>query len=80
MIGKRAKILSPHHIEDLLVFAAHTRHPIRNQVLVQLSVKAGLRASEIAKTWPMLIEPTGEIGRSLELQDRIVERRARTKR
>jgi integrase len=70
MIGKRAKILSPDHVEDLLVFARQTRHPIRNQVLVLLSVKAGLRAGEIAKlTWPMLAEPTGEIGTSLELLD-----------
>jgi integrase len=75
MLGKRAKILSPDHVEDLLVFAAHTRHPIRNQVLVLLSVKAGLRAGEIANlTWPMLLEPTGEIGMSLELQDQIAKK------
>jgi hypothetical protein len=37
MVGKRAKILSPDHVEDLLVFAAQTRQPIRNQVLVLLS-------------------------------------------
>ena len=71
MIGKRAKILSPDHVEDLLVFARQTRHPIRNQVIVLLSVKAGLRAGEIANlTWQMVIDPTGEIGSSLELQDR----------
>ena len=75
MIGKRAKILSADNVEDLLVFARQTRHPIRNQVLVLLSVKAGLRAGEIANlTWPMLAEPTGEIGWSLELQDRIAKK------
>ena len=75
MIGKRAKILSPDHIEDLLVFANQTRNPIRNQALVLLSVKAGLRAGEIAKlTWPMLVEPTGEVGWSIELQDRIAKK------
>ena len=75
MIGKRAKILSPDHVEDLLVFAQQTRHPIRNQVLVLLSVKAGLRAGEIANlTWPMLIEPTREVAQSLELQDRIAKK------
>jgi integrase/recombinase XerD len=41
MVGKRAKVLSPDNVEDLLVFARQTRHPIRNQVLVLLSVKAG---------------------------------------
>ena len=75
MIGKRAKILSSDHVEDLLVFARLTRHPIRNQVLVLLSVKAGLRAGEIANlTWPMLVEPTGEIGTSLELQDCVAKK------
>jgi integrase len=75
MVGKRAKILSADHVEDLLVFAHQTRHPIRNRVLVLLSVKAGLRAGEIANlTWPMVVEPTGEIGRSLELQDRAAKK------
>jgi integrase len=75
MVGKRAKVLSPDNIEDLLVFARQTRHPIRNKVLVLLSVKAGLRAGEIANlTWPMLAEPSGEIGKSLELQDRAAKK------
>jgi integrase len=72
MVGKRAKILSPDHVEDPLVFAAQTRVPIRNQVLVLLSLKASLRAGEIANlTWSMLAEPSGEIGKSLELQTRL---------
>ncbi len=75
MIGKRAKILSADHVEDLLFFAAQTRHPIRNQVLVLLSVKAGLRAAEIANvTWPMVIDPSGGIGCSLELHDRAAKK------
>ena len=75
MIGKRAKILSPDHIGDLLVFAHQTRNPIRNEALVLLSVKAGLRAGEIAKlTWPMVAEPTGQVGWSIELQDRIAKK------
>ena len=55
MPGKQAKILTDHQIEDLLFYAAQSRHPIRNQLIVCLSVKAGLRAAEIAKlpdgTW-----------------------------
>jgi integrase/recombinase XerD len=75
MVGKRAKILSANNVEDLLVFARQTRHPIRNQVLVLLSVKAGLRAGEIAHlTWQMLTGPTGEVGSSLELQDRVAKK------
>jgi integrase len=75
MVGKRAKILSSDHVEDLLVFTRQTRHPIRNHVLILLSVKAGLRAGEIANlTWPMLLAPTGEVGSSIELQDRVAKK------
>src|ERR1035437_2159837 len=75
MIGKRAKILAQAHVEDLLFFAQHTRHPIRNQVIVLLSLKAGLRAAEIANlTWDMVVDPTGEIATTLELQDRVAKK------
>ena len=75
MVGKRAKILSLENVEDLLVFAAQTRHPLRNQVLVLLSVKAGLWAGEIANlTWQMVIDPIGEVSTSLELQSRIAKK------
>ncbi len=75
MVGKRAKVLSIAHVEDLLVFAAQTRHPLRNQVLVLLSVKAGLRAAELANlSWPMVVGPSGQIGSSLELHRRIAKK------
>ena len=75
MIGKRAKILGPAHVEDLLFFARHTRHPLRNRVIVLLSVKAGLRAAEIAHLiWEMVIDPSGEIATTLELQDRVAKK------
>jgi integrase len=70
MVGKRAKILSQSQVEDLLFFASHTRHPIRNRVIVLLSVKAGLRAAEIANlTWDMLVDPAGDLAITLELLD-----------
>jgi integrase/recombinase XerD len=75
MIGKRAKILAQGHVEDLLFFAQHTRHPIRNQVIVLLSLKAALRAAEIANlAWDMVVDPTGEIATTLELQDRVAKK------
>jgi integrase len=74
MIGKRAKILAQSHVEDLLFFAQHTRHPIRNQVIVLLSLKAGLRAAEIANlSWDMVVDPTGEIATTLELRDHVAK-------
>lgn len=70
MPGKQAKILPDHAIEELLFFAETTRHPARNRVIVLLSVKAGLRAAEIANlTWQMLLTADGEIGTTIELLD-----------
>jgi integrase len=75
MIGKRAKILAQAHVENLLFFASHSRHPIRNQVIVLLSLKAGLRAAEIVNlTWDMVVDPMGEIATTLELQDRVAKK------
>ena len=70
MAGKQAKILANDNIEDLLFYASQTRYPHRNRVIVLLSVKAGLRAGEIAKlTWEMLIGPDGTIGTVIELRN-----------
>jgi integrase len=70
MAGKQAKVLSLGDINDLLVFANCTRHPLRNRVIVLLAAKAGLRAVEIAQlTWDMVLDPTGSIGSVIELRD-----------
>jgi integrase len=67
---KTAKILSDDQGERLLSFASTTRNPIRNRVLVLLSLKAGLRAGEIANlTWPMVLDPSGDIGAVIELRN-----------
>jgi integrase len=76
MAGKQAKTLSADHIDDLLFFAEHSRHPLRNRLIVLLSVKAGLRAAEIAKlSWDMVLEPSGKVGAVIELQDKIAKKR-----
>ena len=39
-------------------------------MIVLLSVKAGLRAGEIAGlTWDMVLEPTGTVGTAIEVRD-----------
>jgi integrase len=77
MPGKQAKILSKDNLQDLLTYAAYTRNPARNQVIVLLSAKAGLRAAEIAQlTWDMVIDPNGEISSTLELQDHAAKKRS----
>jgi integrase/recombinase XerD len=70
MAGKQAKVLSDENVKKLIAYAASTRHPTRNIAIVLLSLKAGLRAGEIAKlTWPMIIGPDGGIADSIELHD-----------
>jgi integrase len=67
MAGKQAKILSNEQTSSLLVFASSTRNPRRNHLILLLSLKAGLRAGEIANlTWDMVLGPTGEIGNVIE--------------
>jgi integrase/recombinase XerD len=65
MSGKQAKTLSDDNVKDLLVYAECTRNPARNQIIVLLSAKAGLRAAEIANsTWEMVLDADGRIGRA----------------
>ena len=75
MPGRQAKILSKDNADDLLVFASTTRHPLRDRLIVLLSIKAGLRAAEIANlTWEMVLTPSGEIGPAIELHDRAAKK------
>ncbi len=75
MAGKQAKIISRKQEEDLLTFCEYTRHPVRNLVMLLLSVKAGLRAGEIAAlTWDMVLASDGEVGTTIELRDRAAKK------
>src|ERR1700730_1176180 len=77
MPGRKAKILSETQAERLLAYTGLTRYPERNQVMVLLSVKAGLRAGEIAAlTWEMVLEPGGAVGSLIELHDRVAKKKS----
>jgi integrase len=77
MSGKQAKIISDHQLNCLLIFACNTRNPIRDKLIVLLSVKAGLRAGEIAGlTWDMVLDPTGKIGGVIELRDCVAKKKS----
>ena len=77
MAGGQAKILTEINYNDLLVFAATTRYPLRNQLIVRLSAKAGLRAGEIANlTWDMVLNPAGDVGAVIELRDWAAKKRS----
>src|ERR1700676_4126908 len=69
-LGKQAKTLSKGQVEAVLGYLAKTRNPARNRLIFLLSVKAGLRAKEIARlTWWMTNDSQGEVGRAICLQD-----------
>jgi len=56
-LAKQAKTLSKRQVKLALAFLDTTRHPIRNKVIFLLSVKAGLRAKEIAcLKWDMITD------------------------
>lgn len=67
-IGKQAKVLSRQQIEAVSDQIGKRRHGLRNQVIFLLSVRAGLRAKEIASlTWAMVVNADGEIGTTINL-------------
>src|SRR3954453_17393505 len=77
MAGKQAKTLSRQQVRTALSRARRGRYPQRDRVMILLSVKAGLRAGEIAKlTWPMLLRPDGRIADTIELHDRAAKKRS----
>jgi len=71
MQGKQAKIISPAQEKALLGSVATTRYPARDRVMLLLSMKAGLRAKEMASlTWAMVTDASSQVGDALHLQNR----------
>jgi len=70
-LGKQAKILTKKQIDQLIWYVGTLRQPLRNEVIVMLSIRAGLRAKEIAcLTWSMVTDADGDIGTSIHLTDK----------
>ena len=70
MAGKQAKLLGDRQLRIALRHVAGRRWPERDTLIIFLSVKAGLRAGEIAQlTWPMVLDATGRVAGAIELHD-----------
>ena len=66
--GKQAKILTTKQEAAILRHLETTRYPERNRAMFMLSVKAGMRAKEIASlTWSMVTDANGEVADELAL-------------
>ena len=69
--GKQAKVLTERQIQKALRYIETTRYPERDRVIFLLSVKAGLRAKEIAcLTWAMVTDPEGKVADMIALENR----------
>ena len=69
-LNRQAKVLTKGQLEAVWSFLGTTRHPDRNRAIFLLSVKAGLRAKEIASLkWEMVTDAEGSLSDSIRLTD-----------
>lgn len=69
-LGKQAKVLTRQQVDVMLGHIGNGRNGLRNQVIFLLSVRAGLRAKEIANLkWSMVLGSDGEVGDYIHLTD-----------
>ena len=69
-LGKQAKTLSKAQIDTLLLHIRNSRNATRNRVIALLSIRAGLRAKEIAHlTWSMVLNSDSTLSDDIALQD-----------
>src|SRR5215813_9623109 len=66
--GKQAKMLTLKQETAVLTYLQTRRYPVRDRVMFLLSIKAGLRAKEIAcLTWGMVTDADGQVAEVLAL-------------
>jgi integrase len=66
--GKQAKVLSEAQIKAAMAAVESGRYPTRDRVKILLSVRAGLRAKEIALAkWGYVMDAAGNLGDALRL-------------
>ena len=69
-LTKQAKTLCKSQAALLFMMLKGTRYPLRNRVIALLSIKAGLRAKEIANlTWDMVTDAEGQLGSAIHLRN-----------
>ena len=67
-LGKQAKILTRQQVDAVAYHIGKRRNGLRNKVVLYLSVRAGLRAKEIAELkWTMILGADGEVGSHINL-------------
>ncbi len=75
MPGRQAKLISETMLRRALRRLSRRETANRDRVILLLSVRAGLRACEIAGLdWSMVLQPNGRVGRVLNIHDRIAKK------
>src|SRR5665213_1875780 len=70
MLGRQAKTLTGSQAKAVLLHLGTTRNPVRNRLIFLLSIKAGLRAKEIAElTWRMVTDAQGQLTKQMRLEN-----------
>ena len=60
-LAKQAKIISDKQVRAVLAELDARRYPLRDRVMFLLTIKAGMRAVEIASiTWAMVTDAEGD--------------------
>ena len=71
MQGKQAKMVSPTQERTMLGYLVTIRSLARDRVMFLLSMKAGLRAKEMASlTWAMVTDAQGQVAEVLHVPNR----------
>jgi integrase len=76
-MGTSARVLEVGNVRRLQLHIRRQRDAARNQVMILLSFKAGMRAAEIAGTdWAMVLTPEGKLAKHISIADRIAKNRS----
>ena len=77
MPGRQAKLIAPFTLRRMLGYTRHSQDPARDRVMILLSVKAGLRAAEIAGLdWSMVLDARACIGDTITIRDGIAKKQS----
>ena len=77
MPGRQAKLITPLTLRRMLGYIRHSPDPDRDRVIILLSVKAGLRAAEIAGLdWSMVLDARACIGDTIVIRDDVAKKQS----